>query len=132
MRPIRSRQRKGPSRQQRLPVTCRSSNEVLKSEGSFWRVETVNQVIILGRGEPHVPCAILRAAEIAAHLDNGGTIENAQAMAAHEWSCATKLYHRTSNEVTLDKVGKVAIQAVASDGESLSSHYVEALQETTL
>jgi hypothetical protein len=43
-----------------------------------------------------------RATGIAAYLEAGGTLENAQAMAAHESPRTTKLYDRTGDEITLD------------------------------
>jgi hypothetical protein len=46
---------------------------------------------------------------ITAYLENGGTIENAQAIAAHESPRTTKLYDRTSDEITLDEVERIAI-----------------------
>jgi hypothetical protein len=36
------------------------------------------------------------------YLEAGGTLENAQAMAAHESPRTTKLYDRTGDEITLD------------------------------
>ena len=42
-------------------------------------------------------------------LENGGTIENAQLIAAHESPRTTKLYDRTSDEITLDEVERIAI-----------------------
>ena len=44
-----------------------------------------------------------------AYLDNGGTLENAQLMAAHESPRTTKLYDRTGDEITLDEVERIAI-----------------------
>ena len=41
--------------------------------------------------------------------ENGGTIENAQAIAAHESPRTTKLYDRTGDQITLDEVERVAI-----------------------
>jgi hypothetical protein len=38
-----------------------------------------------------------------------GTLENAQAMAAHESPRTTKLYDRTGDEVTLDEVERITI-----------------------
>ena len=35
---------------------------------------------------------------MTAYLDNGGTMENAQAIAAHEWPRTTKLYDRPGDE----------------------------------
>ena len=50
-----------------------------------------------------------RATGITAYLDNGGTIENAQAIAAHESPRTTKLYDRTSDAITLDEVERILI-----------------------
>ena len=50
-----------------------------------------------------------RATGITAYLENGGTIENAQAIAAHESPKTTKLYDRTSDAITLDEVERILI-----------------------
>jgi integrase len=54
-------------------------------------------------------CHTFRATGITAYLNNGGTIENAQAIAAHESPRTTKLYDRTSDEITLDEVERIVI-----------------------
>jgi len=54
-------------------------------------------------------CHTFRATGITAYLENGGTIENAQAIAAHESPRTTKLYDRTSDEITLDEVERIVI-----------------------
>jgi integrase/recombinase XerD len=54
-------------------------------------------------------CHTWRATGITAFLENGGTIENAQAIAAHESPRTTKLYDRTSDEITLDEVERISI-----------------------
>jgi integrase/recombinase XerD len=54
-------------------------------------------------------CHTFRATGITAYLENGGTIENAQAIAAHESPRTTKLYDRTSDEITLDEVERITI-----------------------
>lgn len=41
--------------------------------------------------------------------ENGGTIEKAQQIAAHESPRTMKLYDRTSDEITLDEVERIAI-----------------------
>jgi site-specific recombinase XerD len=56
-----------------------------------------------------VCCHTFRATGITAYLDNGGTLENAQLMAAHESPRTTKLYDRTGDEITLDEVERIAI-----------------------
>ena len=50
-----------------------------------------------------------RATGITAYLEAGGTLENAQAMAAHESPRTTKLYDRTGDEITLDEVERITI-----------------------
>jgi site-specific recombinase XerD len=56
-----------------------------------------------------ISCHSFRATGITAYLENGGTIENAQAIAAHESPRTTKLYDRTSDEITLDEIEKIII-----------------------
>jgi len=56
-----------------------------------------------------INCHTFRATGITAYLENGGTIENAQTIAAHESPRTTKLYDRTSDEITLDEVERIAI-----------------------
>lgn len=56
-----------------------------------------------------VCCHSFRATGITAYLENGGTIENAQAIAAHESPRTTKLYDRTSDQITLDEVERIRI-----------------------
>jgi site-specific recombinase XerD len=50
-----------------------------------------------------------RATGITTFLENGGTIEKAQVIAAHESPRTTKLYDRTSDELTLDEIERIAI-----------------------
>lgn len=54
-------------------------------------------------------CHTFRATGITAYLENGGTIEKAQQIAAHESPRTTKLYDRTSDELTLDEIERIAI-----------------------
>jgi len=64
----------------------------------------------LAAGLPHSTCChTFRATGITAYLENGGTIENAQAIAAHESPRTTKLYDRTSDEIALDEVERIVI-----------------------
>jgi hypothetical protein len=44
-----------------------------------------------------------------AYLLNGGNIEDAQAIAAHESPRTTKLYDRMSDEITVDEVERIGI-----------------------
>jgi integrase/recombinase XerD len=54
-------------------------------------------------------CHSFRATGITTFLENGGSIENAQAIAAHESPRTTKLYDRTSDEITLDEIERIRI-----------------------
>ena len=61
-------------------------------------------------GLPESTCNhTFRATGITAYLGNGGTIEKAQAIAAHESPRTTKLYDRTSDEITLDEIERILI-----------------------
>ena len=59
--------------------------------------------------DAEICCHTFRATGITTYLDNSGTLENAQAMAAHERPRTTKLYDRTSDEITLDEVERIVI-----------------------
>ena len=54
-------------------------------------------------------CHTFRATGITAYLLNGGSIENAQEIAAHESPRTTKLYDRTADEITLDEIERIVI-----------------------
>jgi integrase/recombinase XerD len=54
-------------------------------------------------------CHTFRATGITAYLENGGTIEKAQSIASHESPRTTKLYDRTSDEITLDEIERIRI-----------------------
>jgi integrase len=50
-----------------------------------------------------------RATGITSYLENGGTIEKAQQIAAHESPQTTKLYDRTDDQISLDEIERIAI-----------------------
>ncbi|HYV38449.1 MAG TPA: tyrosine-type recombinase/integrase, partial [Gemmataceae bacterium] len=54
-------------------------------------------------------CHSFRATGITNYLENGGTVEKAQQIAAHESPRTTKLYDRTSDQVSLDEIEKIQI-----------------------
>ena len=56
-----------------------------------------------------IGCHTFRATGITAYLENGGTVENTQAIAAHESPRTTKLYDRTSDEITLNEIERIRI-----------------------
>jgi integrase/recombinase XerD len=56
-----------------------------------------------------IGCHTFRATGITAYLRNGGRLEVAQQMAAHESPRTTGLYDRRGDDVSLDEVEKIAI-----------------------
>lgn len=56
-----------------------------------------------------ISCHTFRATGITAYLLNGGTLEHAQQIAAHESPRTTKLYDRTKDEITLDEIERILI-----------------------
>jgi hypothetical protein len=50
-----------------------------------------------------------RATGITAYLKNGGRLEIAQQMAAHESARTTGLYDRRTDEISLDEVERIGI-----------------------
>jgi site-specific recombinase XerD len=56
-----------------------------------------------------IGCHTFRATGITAYLENGGTLEHAQAMAAHESPRTTKLYDRSKERLTLDEIERIRL-----------------------
>lgn len=56
-----------------------------------------------------IGCHTFRATGITAYLHNGGLLEHAQRIACHESPTTTKLYDRTSDEITLDEIERILI-----------------------
>jgi len=56
-----------------------------------------------------IGCHTFRATGITVYLKNGGKLEVAQQMAAHESSRTTGLYDRRDDEITQDEVARIAI-----------------------
>jgi integrase len=54
-------------------------------------------------------CHTFRATGITAYLENGGTVEKAQAIAAHASPRTTKLYDRTSDTLTLEEIERIVL-----------------------
>jgi integrase len=54
-------------------------------------------------------CHTFRATGKTAYLLNGGTLEHAQAISAHESPRTAKLSDRTSDEIKLDEIERVGI-----------------------
>src|SRR6267143_1636137 len=56
-----------------------------------------------------IGCHTFRATGITAYLANGGALEHAQEMAAHESPRTTKLYARTKERLTQDEVERIRL-----------------------
>jgi integrase len=56
-----------------------------------------------------IGCHTFRATGITVYLECGGTLEHAQAMAAHESPRTTKLYDRTKERLTLDEIERIRL-----------------------
>jgi site-specific recombinase XerD len=56
-----------------------------------------------------IGCHSFRATGITVYLLNGGLLEYAQQMAAHESARTTKLYDRRNDQVTLDQVERIVL-----------------------
>jgi len=59
--------------------------------------------------ETALGCHSFRATGITVCLTNGGLLEHAQQMAAHESARTTKLYDRRNDKVTLDEVERIVL-----------------------
>ena len=53
--------------------------------------------------------AVRRATGVTVYLENGGRLEHAQQMAAHESPRTTKLYGRTKDEITISEVERIQL-----------------------
>jgi integrase/recombinase XerD len=67
------------------------------------------RALAAGIGIERICCHTFRATGITAYLENGGTIEHAQAIAAHESPRTTKLYDRTADTLSLDEIERITI-----------------------
>src|SRR3954467_9337372 len=56
-----------------------------------------------------IGCHTFRATGITAYLANGGALEHAQEMAAHESPRTTKLYDRTKERLTQDEIERIRL-----------------------
>ncbi|MCB0127153.1 MAG: tyrosine-type recombinase/integrase [Caldilineaceae bacterium] len=57
----------------------------------------------------NICCHTFRATGITTYLENGGTIERAQQIAAYESPRTTKLYDHTYDEISLEEVERIRI-----------------------
>jgi site-specific recombinase XerD len=101
-----------PRRRQGSPLPLRRRSHRTLTDNPMNRVDAWRMIqrraAELGT-RARIGCHTFRATGITAYLEAGGTLENAQAMAAHESPRTTKLYDRTGDEITLDEVERITI-----------------------
>ena len=82
-----------------------TGNSLLQSD--VWRM--IRRRALAAGIKTEIGCHTFRATGITAYLKNGGRLEIAQQMAAHESSRTTGLYDRRNDEVSLDEVERIGI-----------------------
>ena len=82
-----------------------TGNSMLQSD--VWRM--IRRRALAAGIKTEIGCHTFRATGITAYLKNGGRLEIAQQMAAHESARTTGLYDRRSDEVSLDEVERIGI-----------------------
>ena len=82
-----------------------TENQMLQTYG--WQM--VQKWTSLAGIETKVCNHTFRGTGITTYLSNSGTLEKAQQMANHESPRTTKLYDRTSDEISLDEIEKIII-----------------------
>ena len=71
------------------------------SQPDAWRMIRRRAAAVIAA---EIGCHTFRATGITAYLANGGALEHAQEMAAHESPRTTKLYDRTKERLTRDEM----------------------------
>ncbi len=82
-----------------------TGNALLQSD--VWRM--IHRRALAAGIKTEIGCHTFRATGITAYLKNGGKLEIAQQMAAHESSRTTGLYDRRNDEISLDEVERIGI-----------------------
>jgi site-specific recombinase XerD len=77
------------------------------STADVWRM--IRRRARLAGIKTRIGCHSFRATGITNYLEHKGTLEKAQQMAAHASPRTTKLYDRTSDQITLDEVEKIQL-----------------------
>jgi integrase/recombinase XerD len=106
------------------PGSCRAAGMAMKKGPLFRSIRKGNKLTsnVLTRSDvlymikrrareaalPYSTCChTFRATGITAYLQNGGTLEHAQQIAAHQSPRTTKLYDRTKDQISLDEVERI-------------------------
>jgi|SRR5271170_5483004 integrase len=92
----------------RFTLSYRDVEELSRRARLDVSYETVRSWVVAGITAP-IGCHTFRATGITAYLANGGALEHAQEMAAHESPRTTKLYDRTKERLTQDEVERIRL-----------------------
>lgn len=97
--------KKGPlfrtlDRRRQLTQTRINANDVLRMIKRYSRRAGLSNEIC---------CHTFRATGITTYLQNGGTVEKAAQIAAHESTRTTQLYNRTDDQVSLDEIERIVL-----------------------
>jgi integrase len=98
--------KKGPLFRSAYFKTGRLTTQVLTRDNAFRMIQRRSKKAGI---RTKIGCHTFRATGITIYLTNGGDLEKAQQMAAHESPRTTKLYDRRSDVVSLDEVEKVVV-----------------------
>lgn len=101
----------GEEKQKPLFRTTRAQTRKLTNNGlnRVERWKMIKRRALEAGLSPVVTCHRFRATGITAYLENGGTIEHAQQIAAHESPRTTKLYDRTNDAISLAEIERIVI-----------------------
>ena len=99
-------ERKAPLFQSAVGKTKQLTGRRLRRENVFHMIRRrARDAGVNGR----MCCHSFRASGITTYLQNGGTLERAQAIAAHESTRTTQLYNRCDDEITLAEIERIQL-----------------------
>lgn len=96
----------------RLPLFRTLGRDQQLTDNRMHRTDALRMIKRRAEGAglpPDTCCHTFRATGITAYLKNGGSLEQAMQIACHESARTTKLYDRSSDEVSLDEIERIRI-----------------------
>jgi site-specific recombinase XerC len=96
----------------KLPLFCSISRQGTLTESRLHRSDALKMVKARAAaiGLPTtIRCHTFRATGITAYLENGGSLEHAQRIAAHESARTTRLYDRSSDALSVDEIHRTRL-----------------------
>ena len=102
----------GIAGQKQMPVFRTIGADKRLTENRMHRTDALRMIkrraIAIGLPDT-ICCHTFRATGITAYLQKGGSLEHAMQIACHESARTTKLYDRTSDDVSLDEIERIRI-----------------------